>query len=58
MKISVLIAPGFGNSAKEHWQSLWELSNPDFKRVQQRDWENPVCEEWVNALEKAIRLLA
>ena len=54
MKISVLIAPGFGNSAKEHWQSLWELSNPHFKRVQQRDWENPVCEEWVNALEKAI----
>ena len=54
MKPSVLIAPGFGNSGAEHWQSLWELSNPDFKRVQQRDWENPVCEEWVSTLEKAI----
>mgnify|MGYP003527882900 FL=1 len=54
MKPSVLIAPGFGNSGAEHWQSLWELSNPFFKRVQQRDWENPVCEEWVSTLEKAI----
>lgn len=54
MKVSVLIAPGFGNSGEGHWQSLWEVSNPSFKRVQQRDWENPVCEEWVDALEKAI----
>lgn len=54
MKKTVLILPGFGNSAEDHWQSLWEVSNPEFKRVNQRDWEHPVCEEWVGALEKMV----
>lgn len=54
MAVTVLILPGFGNSGASHWQSLWEASNPDFKRVNQRDWEHPVCEEWVEALEKVI----
>jgi predicted alpha/beta hydrolase family esterase len=51
----VLIIPGIGNSGPQHWQSLWEKTNPDFVRVQQRDWENPVCEEWVAALEVAVK---
>lgn len=46
---------GFGSSGVEHWQSLWEAANPQFKRVNQRDWEHPVCEEWVEALEKAVK---
>ena len=54
MKTTVLILPGFGSSGPTHWQSLWEGPNPDFKRVEQRDWEHPVCEEWVHALEKAL----
>jgi len=55
MKTTVLILPGFGSSGPAHWQSLWEGANPDFKRVEQRDWEHPVCEEWVEALEKAVK---
>jgi predicted alpha/beta hydrolase family esterase len=55
MHTDVLILPGFGNSGAQHWQSLWELSNPDFKRVQQRDWDNPVCDEWVSALGVAAK---
>jgi len=55
MNTSVLILPGFGSSGAEHWQSFWERKHPDFQRVGQRDWEHPVCEEWVNALEKAIQ---
>lgn len=54
MKSVVLIVPGFGNSGKEHWQTLWEVSDPCFKRVEQRDWDHPVCEEWVDKLKKAI----
>jgi len=54
MRQNVLILPGFGSSGPAHWQSLWEGANPDFKRVEQRDWEHPVCEEWVHALEKAL----
>lgn len=28
--------------------------NSEFVRVQQRDWNNPVCHEWVNVLEQAV----
>jgi len=54
MKTTVLILPGFGSSGTEHWQSFWERKHPDFKRIEQRDWEHPVCEEWVEALAKAV----
>jgi predicted alpha/beta hydrolase family esterase len=50
----VLVVPGIGNSGPTHWQSLWEANKPNFKRVQQRDWDNPVCGEWVAVLDAAI----
>jgi predicted alpha/beta hydrolase family esterase len=52
LKANVLILPGIGNSGPTHWQSLWEASHPSFRRVLQRDWDNPVCSEWVAALER------
>ena len=55
MTPSVLILPGFGNSGEEHWQSLWEQEHRDFKRVVQKDWLRPVCQEWVLALENALK---
>jgi uncharacterized protein len=48
-----LILPGIGNSGPGHWQSLWELSHPSFRRVAQRDWDHPEREEWVAALDAA-----
>lgn len=55
MSTSVLILPGIGNSGPLHWQTLWEQSNPGFVRVQQRDWDNPVCEDWIAAIEDAVK---
>lgn len=55
MSSPVLILPGVGNSDPLHWQSLWENAHPDFLRVQQRDWDKPVCEEWVATLEAAVK---
>jgi len=55
MSSPVLILPGIGNSGPLHWQSLWEHAHPDFQRVQQRDWDKPVCEEWVAKLEAAVK---
>jgi len=52
---SVLILPGIGNSGPLHWQTLWEQTNPAFVRVQQRDWDNPVCDAWVAAIEDAVK---
>lgn len=54
MNILTLIVPGIGNSDYAHWQTLWESVNPGFIRVQQRDWKNPVCHDWVNVLKQAI----
>jgi uncharacterized protein len=53
MNTTALILPGIGDSDPEHWQSLWQQS-PSFIRVQQRDWDHPVCSEWVDVLEKSV----
>ncbi len=55
MSAPVLILPGIGNSGPQHWQSRWEQSSSEFERVQQRDWDNPVCREWEAALEVAAK---
>jgi predicted alpha/beta hydrolase family esterase len=54
VKRNVLILPGIGNSGPEHWQSRWERLFPSFRRVQQRDWETPLCSDWVDTLERAV----
>lgn len=54
MKTTALILPGFQGSGAEHWQTHWERADASFVRVVQRDWDHPVCEEWVSALEKAL----
>jgi hypothetical protein len=54
MTITVLMVPGYRNSDPQHWQSLWERSNPEYRRVRQRDWDNPVRYEWVEMLDKAV----
>jgi predicted alpha/beta hydrolase family esterase len=55
MAVPVLILPGWGDSGPGHWQSLWEHANPALRRVVQRDWEYPICTEWVRTLDDVIR---
>lgn len=54
----VLILPGLGGSGAEHWQSLWEASDPAFRRVEQRDWDYPDPEEWLATLHQQITACA
>lgn len=54
MEPHVLILPGIGNSGSEHWQSRWEAMSPSFTRVVQREWDEPVCADWVTSLEQAV----
>jgi uncharacterized protein len=54
LKTRTLILPGLDNSGPEHWQSIWENENPDFKRVLQREWKSPDRLEWVAALHREI----
>ena len=55
MSAPVLILPGIGDSGPLHWQTLWENSHHDFVRVRQRDWDKPVCDEWVATLEAGVK---
>ncbi|MCF6191396.1 MAG: alpha/beta hydrolase [Cocleimonas sp.] len=55
MKTEILILPGYGNSDSKHWQSLWEVNNPNFKRVNQTSWEQPICSDWIANLEEHVK---
>jgi hypothetical protein len=46
--------PGDSGSGPQHWQSLWEQKYENFYRVQQNDWEHPICSVWVEQLDKVI----
>jgi predicted alpha/beta hydrolase family esterase len=52
-KSTIFIIPGLGNSGPEHWQSLWE-KRFGFTRVEQADWETPVCSDWVANLQSYL----
>jgi len=54
MDTTVFILPGINNSGPGHWQTLWEQANPAFARIQQRDWEHPVCSEWADVLDGSL----
>ena len=57
MSEAYLIVPGIGNSGELHWQSLWEKKYNNFFRVQQNQWTNPFCADWVKAIEQHIAQL-
>ena len=51
----VLIVPGWGDSGPDHWQSLLQKEHPEYRRVAPRDWFYAVRDDWVLAIEAAIR---
>ncbi len=54
MKINYLIVPGYGNSGPDHWQTFFEKTLPNCKRIEQKSWEKPICEDWLMAINQAI----
>ncbi len=48
------IVPGLGNSGPEHWQTYFENSAGNFQRIEQKEWNAPVCSDWIAAIDKAI----
>ena len=47
------ILPGLNNSGPQHWQTRWEQLY-GFVRIQQRDWDTPVCEDWIHTVNEVI----
>lgn len=58
-EIDILIVPGWTNSGPDHWQSRWQRHFKTARRIEQTDWDKPVCAEWtaniVSAVESATR---
>jgi predicted alpha/beta hydrolase family esterase len=50
----ILIHPGLNNSGPEHWQTKWERKYPEFYRIQQTNWDKPICEDWIQHLDEEI----
>lgn len=51
----VLMVPGWGDSGPRHWQSLWQQRHPEYRRMAPRDWFYAVRDDWMLAIEAAIR---
>ena len=45
--VVALIVPGIGNSGPQHWQTRGSDNILTWQRVQQRDADRPVCDEWL-----------
>ncbi|MFZ6751153.1 RBBP9/YdeN family alpha/beta hydrolase [Undibacterium sp. Ren11W] len=52
--MKILLLPGLYNSGPAHWQSLWESSLPNVSRVQQENWDQPNCQDWLASLEQQL----
>lgn len=52
-KTKIFTVPGLGSSGPLHWQSVWE-EGFDIKRIEQKDWEHPVCGEWVEKIDSVV----
>lgn len=49
-----LIVPGHGNSGPHHWQAYFEREGANVKRIEQKDWNTPVCSDWVLNINNAV----
>lgn len=53
-----VLIPGIYNSGPLHWQSLWQTRHAGVLRVEQADWDHPVCDAWVRALDDTVLALS
>jgi len=52
--INYLIVPGLGNSGPEHWQTYFESLGENYKRIDQEEWDAPVCSDWLTVIDNTI----
>ena len=49
-----VIVPGVGGSEAQHWQSWLQQKLMSSSRVQQKHWDRPVLQEWVDQFVKTV----
>lgn len=50
----IFMVPGQTNSGPEHWQTRWEGRLSTARRIEQRNWDQPSREDWVERIVGAI----
>lgn len=51
---TIIMLPGIGGSGSEHWQTLWEKADDDFRRFSPSSWDEPDLDDWAAALDAAV----
>lgn len=54
MNYTILILPGLGDSGETHWQNYWLQHFDTSEKVTQKDWNNPILEDWLESLTASI----
>jgi predicted alpha/beta hydrolase family esterase len=54
-RFEYIIVPGWQGSSADHWQTHWQVTLPNARRVQQADWNLPEVSAWVDALDESVR---
>ena len=49
--INTVFLAGYGNSKDGHWQKEWYKITNNSHWVEQPDWDNPDCNQWVASLD-------
>lgn len=49
------IVPGLGNSGPDHWQTYFEQTLSNCKRIEQTEWDAPDCNDWINNIDAALQ---
>jgi len=53
MQNQIFLVPGLYNSGPQHWQTHWEKEY-GFTRIEQKEWETPVCDDWLQTIDKVV----
>ena len=52
--LQFLSLPGYANSGPDHWQSWMETKLPNCIRIEQKSWDQPECNSWVENIQIAV----
>ena len=55
--VATVFVPGYGNSLNGHWQENWYAETQNAYWVNQKDWNTPICTEWVETLNDLVQTI-
>lgn len=50
----ILIIPDWHDAGPDHWQSRWQRNLKTARRVEQAEWRQPLCRDWVDRIVEAV----